>query len=123
MTPQLVEKRDMAQAVKISDQEMDAVREAAQLHNRSISGQAEHWIRLGRAVERDPRFGIVQIEEALRGLRPVGSLDEEQQDEYFQRFADETLTPSASEEAFWADRRKRGVGVGLDDAGNLVIGH
>lgn len=113
----------MAQAVKISDDDMKAVRDAAQLHNRSLSGQAEYWLRLGRAVEHDPRFGIVQIEEALRGMRPVGSLHEAQQDAFFARFAEETLTPSAAEEAFWAERRKLGLGVGLDDAGNLVIGH
>ena len=112
----------MAQAVKISDEDMQAVREAAQLHHRSLTGQAEYWLRLGRAVERDPRFGIVQIEEALRGMRPVGSLDEAQQDEFFTRFAEETLTPNTNEEAFWAERRKLGLGVGLDDHGNLIVG-
>lgn len=99
---------------------MRALREAAEVHNRSVSGQAEHWIRLGRAVERDPRFGFVQIEEALRGLRPVSSLTDEQQEEYFDRFAVETLVPTERERAFWEDRQRRGLGVGLDEEGNIV---
>lgn len=110
----------MGAAVKISDMEMQALREAAEVHNRSISGQAEHWIRLGRAVERDPRFGYVQIEEALRGLRPVSSLTDEQQEEFFERFAAETLLPTERELAFWEDRRRRGLGVGMDEEGNIV---
>lgn len=112
----------MAHAVKISDDDMEAVRHAAELHNRSLSGQAEHWLRLGRAVERDPRFGFVQIEEALRGLRPVGSLEPRQQDEFFARFADETLHPSEADHAYWSERKAQGLGVGLDDRGNLVLG-
>ena len=110
----------MSQAVKISDSEMAELRRAADVNSRSISGQAEHWIRLGRAVERDPRFGYVQIEEALQGLRPVGSLSGEQQDEYFRRFAEESLVPTASENAFWEERRRKGLGVGLDDDGNVI---
>jgi hypothetical protein len=110
----------VAQAVKISDLEMAALREAADINRRSLSGQAEHWIRIGRAVERDPRFGYVQIEEALRGLRPVGSLTDGQQDEYFERFAAETLEPTAKEQAFWDDRQRNRLGVGMDDEGNIV---
>jgi hypothetical protein len=110
----------MAHAVKISDTEMEALREAAELNSRSLSGQAEHWIRIGRAVERDPRFGYVQIEQALRGLRPVSSLTDEQQEEFFERFAQDTLVPTERERAYWDDRRRKGLGVGLDDHGNVV---
>ena len=112
----------MAQPVKISDEDMDAVRQAARLHNRSLASQAEHWLRLGRAVERDPRFGFVQIEEALHGLRPMHELTGEQQESVLDRFEEEVLmTPSSNEAAFWADRVRRGLGVGMDDAGNIVF--
>lgn len=110
----------MGQAVKISDEEMQAVREAAQLHSRSIAAQAEHWIRIGRAVERDPRFGIVQIEEALRGLRSVDSLSGDQQESFLDRLGDQLHEPSPAQHAFWTDRQRRGLGVGLDEAGRVV---
>lgn len=110
----------MGQAVKISDAEMQAVREAAELHSRSIAAQAEHWIRIGRAVERDPRFGIVKIEEALRGLRSIDTLSGDQQEEFLDRLADQMHEPSPAQHAFWADRQRRGLGVGADDTGRLV---
>jgi hypothetical protein len=110
----------VAQAVKISDPEMEVLREAAATNSRSISGQAEHWLRIGRAVERDPRFGYVQIEQALKGLRPVSSLNDEQQEEFFERFAAETLVPTERERAFWEERQRKGLGVGMDEEGNIV---
>jgi hypothetical protein len=110
----------VAQAVKISDPEMEVLREAAAVNSRSISGQAEHWLRIGRAVERDPRFGYVQIEQALKGLRPVSSLSDEQQEEFFERFAAETLVPTGQERAFWEERQRKGLGVGMDEEGNIV---
>lgn len=106
--------------VKISLVEMDAAREAAQLHSRSVSAQVEHWIRLGRAVERDQRFGFAQVEEALRGLRSPDELSASQQEDYFDRLGDEMFVATPEQRAFFADRRKRGVGVGLDEAGQLV---
>jgi len=110
----------MPQAVKISDAEMEAVREAASLNSRSISGQAEHWIRLGRAVERDPRFGYVQIEEALKALRSIDTLTEQQQEAYLDRLEDEMAKETPAERAFWEDRQSKGLGVGMDEDGKPV---
>lgn len=110
----------MAAAVKISDAEMLALREAASLQSRSISGQAEHWLRLGRAVERDPRFGFVKVEQALKGLVDIDDLTIEEQEEYFDRFDALLSKPSPVAEAFFEERRTLGLGVGMDDAGNLV---
>jgi hypothetical protein len=110
----------MSQAVKISDTEMEALREAALVNSRSLSGQAEHWLRIGRAVERDPRFSYARIEQALRGLLSPDELDTDEQDEFFDRYAEAMHAPSATADAFWADRNRRGLGVGMDDAGNLV---
>ena len=110
----------MSQAVKISDTEMEALREAAALQSRSISGQAEHWMRLGRAFERDERFGFAKVEQALRGLVAPMDLSAEQQEEYFDRFEASLHKPSKVAQDFFADRRQRGVGVGMDDAGNIV---
>ena len=44
-------------SIKIPESEMIQIRAAAALHDRSISGQAAHWIRLGQAFEQDPMVG------------------------------------------------------------------
>ena len=110
----------MSQAVKISDIEMEAVRAAAAINSRSIAGQAEHWIRLGRAVERNPEFGFEKVERALRGLASVDSLSSSKRDSYFDHFADRMRAPQPAEHAFWTNRQKEGLGVGMDAAGALV---
>ena len=56
------------QAVKVSSAQYEALKKAAALHSRSVSGQAEHWIRLGRAVELNPDVAYSAIDSALRGL-------------------------------------------------------
>jgi hypothetical protein len=112
----------MTQAVKISDAEMNAIKAAAEVNQRSISDQAEHWIRLGRAVEQDPRFGHVQIQEALNGLRPPSSLTDEQQEAFLDEFEARLDNVSKAEAEFWEYRRRSGVGVGMDEDGNLIYG-
>ena len=39
---------------------------------------------------------------------------------WLDRFTDLMGEPGPGEEAFFADRRRRGLGVGLDENGNLV---
>lgn len=112
----------MSQAVKISDAEMKALREAAAMNSRSISGQAEHWMRIGRAFERSPEFGYSKIERALKGLEPLAldALTETEQEAFFDALGASTDVPTAAENAFWADREQRGLGVGLDENDKLV---
>lgn len=112
----------MAQAVKVSDGEMSALRDAARLHNRSLSGQAEHWMRIGRAVERDPTIGYSRIDMALRGLEPISldRLGEQEQDAFIEALG--SAAPTAAEDDFWRHRRAKGLGVGLDERNRLVHG-
>lgn len=112
----------MAQAVKVSEIEMDALRDAARLHNRSLSGQAEHWMRIGRAVERDPAIGFSRVELALRGLEPMSldGLRDEEQDAFIEEMG--RALPTAAEEDHWRRRREQGAGVGLDKQDRLVFG-
>lgn len=42
----------MASPVKVGDELAEAARETAELANRSIAKQIEHWARIGRAVEK-----------------------------------------------------------------------
>jgi hypothetical protein len=43
----------MPHAVKLSDALVEEARVAADLENRSVASQIEHWARLGRVVEQD----------------------------------------------------------------------
>ena len=111
----------MPQAVKISDTEMRALRDAARVNSRSIAGQAEHWMRIGRAVERDPALSYSRIDKALRGLEAIDldTLDAAQQDEFIDRMTQSS--PDGAQD-FWDDRQARGVGVGLDAHGAMEFG-
>ena len=111
----------MSQEVTISDAEMKALQEAASLHNRSISAQAESWLRLGRAFAQDARLGDFRIQAALNGLiSPMDLSTDEEQEAYFEGFATRLSSPSPTEDAFFKDRQMRGLGVGMDEAGNII---
>jgi hypothetical protein len=110
----------MGYTVKISKTEMNALRESAVLQSRSLSGQAEHWLRLGRAFERDPRFGFSNVEQALKGLLSQDELTDAQQEEYLDGLSDGYWKKSHVADSFFDDRRARGLGVGMDEAGNVV---
>jgi len=112
----------MSSAVKISDEEMQALRDAATLQSRSIAGQAEHWLRLGRAFESDPRFGYAKIEQALRGLVSPDDLSDAEQEQYFDKLGASYWDASPVEEAFFAEMRRRGEGVGIDEEGKIIYG-
>ena len=67
-----METSGVSQAVRISESEMNHVREAADLHSRSLAGQVEHWIRLGRLVERAPGFDFLKADAALAAMDRSG---------------------------------------------------
>jgi hypothetical protein len=112
----------MSNAVRISEAEMAELRRAAELNNRSVSGQAEYWMRLGRAAERNPTMTMSRIEAALRGLQPAdpGDLDEGELDALLDGLADGPLT--AQGQAFYDKVNADGLGVGIADDGTVVYG-
>lgn len=100
---------------------MIELRQAALLNRRSIAGQAEHWMRIGRAIERHPTVSYALVESALRSLAPptLDTLDDSAHaDELMAMF---TEPPTEQEQAFWRDRQQRSLGVGLDEADQLVF--
>jgi hypothetical protein len=48
------------------------------------------------------------------------SLTDDEMDAWIDRFAEAMARPGEAEEAYFARRRELGLGVGLDDDGNLV---
>lgn len=63
-----------------------------------------------------------RVEQALKGLLSPDALGGSDQADYFDKLSEMYWSPSPSPtaEAFFADRRERGVGVGMDDAGRIV---
>lgn len=61
-----------------------------------------------------------QVDLALKGQLAPSSLTEAEKEAYLDRFEATLLQPSELETQFFASRRRRGVGVGLDDEDQLV---
>lgn len=60
------------------------------------------------------------VDLALNGQLAPSALTESEQELYLDRFEESLLKQSELEDHFFALRRRRGVGVGLDDEGRLV---
>lgn len=107
-------------SVKLGASIVDDARREANVLNRSLGGQIEHWARLGRAVERAPGFTIDRVKAALEGSFSVDDLTEEEQEAYFELLGEHFDQPSPAAEAFFEARRAKGGGVGRDSDGRLV---
>ncbi|WP_444465050.1 TA system antitoxin ParD family protein [Rhodobacter capsulatus] len=110
----------MAQSVKLADDVMAAVRREADLHSRSVAGQITHWLRLGKAIEQSGAYDHARVTAALDGRLDPVELREEEAIAWLDAFTEKMATPASTEQAFFAERRQLGRGVGLDAAGNLV---
>lgn len=60
------------------------------------------------------------VGKALKGLIDPGELSEAEQEDYFDKIGAVYRMSNPKEDAFFAERRRLGVGVGMDDAGNIV---
>ena len=110
----------MAQSVKLGDEIMAAVRRESALQSRSVAGQITHWINIGRAIERSGSFDYARINEVLAGAVSPDALTAEEQEVWFERFAEVVADPSADETAFFEERKRLGRGVGLNQRGELT---
>lgn len=99
---------------------MSVVRAESGLQSRSVAGQITHWINIGRAIEKSDAFDYRHINAALAGALSPDALSAEEQEVWFTQFADDMTEPSTQEEAFYANRRQLGRGVGLNDHGQIV---
>ena len=110
----------MAQSIKLSDDVMSVVRRESGLQSRSVAGQITHWINIGRAIEQSSAFDYKHINAALAGELSPDELSAEEQEVWFAQFGEDMTAPSDQEEAFFAQRRQLGRGVGLNDKGELI---
>jgi hypothetical protein len=110
----------MAQSIKLADDIMKIVRRESELQSRSVSGQVAHWVRIGRAIEKSGNFDHARITAALAGQIDTTELTSEEKDVWLDSFVEKMGQPRSEEEAWFAQRRQLGLGVGLDTAGNLI---
>lgn len=120
MPPPAKEGQMMSQSIKISDDEMMLLREEASISSRSIAGQAEHWLRIGRAIEKSEAFNYHQIRDALVGLVSPDELNAGEQEVFFDEFSNSMWEVTPEQEAFFSERKRAGLGVGLDANDHLV---
>lgn len=110
----------MAQSIKLADDIMKIVRRESELQSRSVAGQVAHWVRIGRAIENSGNFDHARITAALAGEIGTAELTGEEKDVWLDSFVERTSQPGPEEDAWFTQRRKLGLGVGLDSSGNLV---
>lgn len=110
----------MVATIKISDADMLALRHASALYNRSIAGQAEYWMRLGRAAERNPDMTLSRVEQALRGLLNPSDLSGDEQEQFFDGFGEAMDRPSAVKDAIYSDIKRQYQGLVLDEDENVI---
>lgn len=107
-------------SIRLSDALVADARRDAATFNRTISGQLEHWARLGQAIEAAPGFDMTRIRAALDGRFSADMLSPDEMEIYEDLLIEALSTPDADELAFFEERRKRGGGAGYDDAGRYV---
>ncbi len=69
----------MATAVRISENLLTDARKYSKVDHRSITGQIEHWARIGKCVEENPDLTYDLIKEMLIGIQ---ELDQGEKTEY-----------------------------------------
>ncbi len=110
----------MAQSIKISNAEMDVLRDESKLFGRSIAGQAEHWMRIGRAIEQSEHFNYRKIQAVLKGTLNPDHLNRDEQEVYLDDLVESMKQPHYEMDEYFAELSKAGKGVGLDKDDKLV---
>lgn len=107
-------------SIRLSDTLVSDARRDAETFNRTISGQIEYWVRLGRAVESLPGFDLRRVRAALDGQFDAGMLSLDEKQIFEDRLGEAFVTPSAKSIAFMQALRNEGGAVGYDEAGHYV---
>ena len=69
----------MAMAVRISDELVGEAKKFSRIEHRSLTGQIEHWARIGKCSEENPDLTYNLIKEILIGTE---ELDQNEKTEY-----------------------------------------
>jgi len=74
-----MEVKKMALAVRISEELVGEARKFSKIEHRSLTGQIEHWARIGKCSEENPDLTYNLIKEILMGIE---ELDQHEKTEY-----------------------------------------
>jgi len=74
-----MEVNGMATAVRISEKLVNDARKFSRIDHRSLTGQIEHWARMGKCAEENPDLTYSLIKEILIG---VEELEQGEKSEY-----------------------------------------
>ena len=69
----------MPTAVRISDELLNEAKKFSKIEHRSLTGQIEHWARVGKCAEENPDLTYDLIKEILIG---IAELDQGEKSEY-----------------------------------------
>ncbi len=69
----------MPTAVRISEELVNEAKKISKIDHRSLTGQIEHWARIGKCAEENPDLTYDLIKEILIGLV---ELDQDEKTEY-----------------------------------------
>ncbi|MGC9513884.1 MAG: ParD-like family protein [Fidelibacterota bacterium] len=69
----------MPAAVRVSDKLLQEARKFSKIEHRSITGQIEHWARIGKCAEENPDLSYEFIRDILIGIE---ELDNGEHSEY-----------------------------------------
>jgi hypothetical protein len=69
----------MATAVRISQELVSEAKKYSRIDHRSITGQIEHWAKIGKCAEENPDLTYSLIKEILMGIE---ELDQGERSEY-----------------------------------------
>jgi len=61
----------MAKAVRVSDNLVREAKKISRVENRSITGQIEHWAKIGKCAEENPDLTYDLIKEILLGIEEL----------------------------------------------------
>lgn len=62
----------MATAVRISEELVDEAKKFSRIDHRSLTGQIEHWAKIGKCAEENPDLTYSLIKEILVGIEELG---------------------------------------------------
>ena len=110
----------MAQSIKISNTEMDILRDESKTFGRSIARQAEHWMRIGRAIEQSDHFNYRKIQAVLKGTLNPDHLNRDEQEVYLDDLVSAMKQPQEKMQQFLDKQQADGVGVGLDENNQII---
>jgi len=62
---------NMATSIRISEELVNQAKKYSRIDHRSITGQIEHWARIGKCIEENPDLTYSLIKEILIGIEEL----------------------------------------------------